>query len=118
MEDKKTYSGQLSLRLTPELHERLADEADKENRSINNLVAYLLEKALDDQLIARPSSSFEQRQFVGRTINGMSITPENGLVLVDGIYYRYLIDGNHPVDVEKAYVIIEANGNILTLRAL
>ncbi|MDR3190178.1 MAG: toxin-antitoxin system HicB family antitoxin [Lactobacillaceae bacterium] len=100
--------------MDPKLHEQIVKEAERQNRSLNNYVSLVLEKSLATQL----SSSFEDRQFVGRTIDGHKITPENGLVMVDGIYYRYLIDGNLPVDVTNNYVIIEANGNVLILRAL
>ncbi|MDR3241247.1 MAG: type II toxin-antitoxin system HicB family antitoxin [Lactobacillaceae bacterium] len=115
MEEKK-YTGLISLRIDPALHEKIAEAAERENRSLNNYIALVLERNLEKEPVK--SSSFENRQFVGRTLEGNKITPENGLVLVDGIYYRYLIDGNKPVHLNKNYVIIEANGNVLVLRAI
>jgi len=115
MEEKK-YNGLISLRLDKNLHKRVAEAAEADGRSVNNYISLALERQLTPKAVAK--ESFEQRQFVGRTIPGDRITPENGLVLVDGIYYRYLIDGNRDVNTTHDYVIIEANGNILVLREM
>jgi len=115
MEEKK-YNGLISLRLDKDLHKRVAQAAEADDRSVNNYISKVLENALMPKAVAK--ESFEQRQFVGQTIPGNRITPENGLVLVEGIYYRYLLDGNGVVDTTKNYVIIEANGNILVLREM
>lgn len=114
--EEKTYNGLISLRLDKDLHKRVAEAAEADGRSVNNYISLALERQLSPKNIAQ--DSFEQRQFVGRTITGDRITPENGLVLVDGIYYRYLVDGNKEVDTAHDYVIIEANGNILVLREM
>ena len=37
---------------------------------------------------------------------------------MSGIYYRYLIDNAATAKVDRQYVVIEATGNILTLREL
>lgn len=115
MEEKK-YNGLISLRLDKDLHKRVAQAAEADDRSVNNYISMVLEHQLMPKVVSK--ESFEQRQFVGRTISGERITPENGLVLVDGIYYRYLMDGNKNVDTSRDYVIIEANGNILVLREM
>ncbi|MCM0582103.1 toxin-antitoxin system HicB family antitoxin [Weissella diestrammenae] len=113
MVDKK-YNGLISLRLNANLHAAIVQAAEKEGRSVNNYIATILTRHLES---VQPSkSSFEQRQFVGRTVSGSLMTPENGLILVDGIYYRYLIEGNQAVEPKRQYVIIEANGNVLVLR--
>jgi hypothetical protein len=51
-------------------------------------------------------------------ISGDNFDLDNRLVKISGIYYRYLIDNASVVNKEKSYAVIEANGNILTLREL
>lgn len=108
---KKDKSGHIPLRIEPELHEQIAQRAQEEKRSINKYIARLLEKDVQKH-------NFEDRQFVGTVIPGKDINQTNGLVKVAGIYYRYLIDGNQPLKSESHYAIIEANGNVLTLREI
>jgi predicted HicB family RNase H-like nuclease len=43
-EPEKPYSGTLSLRLTPELHRRIAEQAAKAGESINQVIADRLEE--------------------------------------------------------------------------
>lgn len=45
---EKGYSGTLSLRLTPELHKRVAEVAISHGESINQFISEKLEKALED----------------------------------------------------------------------
>jgi predicted HicB family RNase H-like nuclease len=44
VEPEKPYSGTLSLRITPELHRRIADRAMKAGESINQFIAERLEE--------------------------------------------------------------------------
>ena len=44
VEPEKPYSGTLSLRIDPELHRRLAEQAAKHDESINQFIAESLEK--------------------------------------------------------------------------
>ncbi|EEI20097.1 hypothetical protein G8J22_00786 [Lentilactobacillus hilgardii] len=99
------------LRLSQQLYEKLAAEATEKNKSVNAYIVSLLEDAEGD-------TNFEHRQFIGRAIAGKNIYVESGLVMVSGIYYRYLIDDNSHVDKRARYTVIEANGNILTLRKI
>ena len=106
---KKSWN--IPLRIDPELHQVLAKHASQEGRSLNNYLTKLLEEGV------RPKS-FEDRQFVGHVISGDNFDLDNRLVKISGIYYRYLIDNASVVNKDKSYAVIEANGNILTLREL
>ena len=110
-EEKTNKSGRIPLRIAPELHEILAEQAAQEGRSLNSYLTKLLEAG------AQPDT-FEERQIVGQIISGENFDLFNRLVLVSGIYYRYLIDNAATAKVDRQYVVIEATGNILTLREL
>ena len=101
------------LRLPSKLKAQLEQRAKQENRSLNSLLITLIERELWP---SKPAASLEHRQFLGKVVASRQIDPENGLAQVDGIYYRYLIEGNADFQAKKDYIIIEANGNILTLR--
>ena len=45
VEPEKPYSGTLSLRISPELHRRIAEQAAKAGESINQFIADRLEEA-------------------------------------------------------------------------
>lgn len=62
------------------------------------------------------NSSFEHRQFIGEKVIGTDFTKDKKLVLVAGIYYRYVIDNDKLLDLSKTYIIENSIGNILTLR--
>ncbi|EHN59485.1 toxin-antitoxin system HicB family antitoxin [Oenococcus kitaharae] len=109
MVEKK--SGNIALRIDPELHEKITRLAAADQRSVNSYITKVLEKNVEN-------SSFEDRQFVGTTVPGRKINDKNGLVDVSGIYYRYLIEDNQKVDKTANYVILEASGNVLTLRKI
>ncbi|KRM88985.1 Arc family DNA-binding protein [Liquorilactobacillus vini] len=101
------------LRLPSRLKTQLEQRAKQENRSLNSLLITLIERELQP---SKPAASLEHRQFLGKVVASRQIDPGNGLAQVDGIYYRYLIEGNAGFQAKKDYIIIEANGNILTLR--
>ena len=109
--EKTHKSGRIPLRIAPELHGILAEQAAQEGRSLNSYLTKLLEAG------AQPDT-FEERQIVGQIISGENFDLFNRLVLVSGIYYRYLIDNAATAKVDRQYVVIEATGNILTLREL
>lgn len=44
VEPEKPYSGTLSLRITPELHRRIAEKAAQSGESINQFIAHRLEE--------------------------------------------------------------------------
>jgi hypothetical protein len=98
------------LRLNQKLYEKLQSEADDQGRSVNAHIVNILDKK-------NAPATFEKRQIIGKVISGADLS-DNGLVLVTGIYYRYLLDDNGNVDAGGQYAIIEANGNILTLRKI
>lgn len=99
------------LRLDQSLYDRLAEEANRANQSVNMYIVSLLSEN-------HGTKSFENRQIIGKTVSGSDVNIENGLVLVTGIYYRYLINDNSDVDDKAKYAVIEANGNILTLQKI
>jgi YgiT-type zinc finger domain-containing protein len=43
------YTGRLTLRLSPELHQQLAEEAQSNHRSLNNELAYRLAQSLKSE---------------------------------------------------------------------
>lgn len=105
------------FRLSKELKQRLEKRAQAENKSVNATLQEIVSLALKDP----PKSehgSLEQRNFLGQRVAGKKIDSVNGLVEVKGIYYRYLIEGNQPLDENSDYIVIEAMGNIITLRPL
>lgn len=110
MADKQTEKRFL-LRLDQALFDRLEAEANEEKRSVNAYIVSILSQN-------KRTKTFEQRQIIGKVIRGDDLNTENGLVEVSGIFYRYLLDDNQLPDKKAQYAIIEANGNILTLRAI
>jgi hypothetical protein len=106
MADKKFL-----LRLDQGLYDQIANKAKSESRSVNNYIVHLLEKSTNNETL-------ENRQFVGRTIQGREILEDSGLVSVNGIYYRYILSNVKSVSQDRLYTIIEATGNILTLKEL
>ncbi|CAM3125371.1 toxin-antitoxin system HicB family antitoxin [Leuconostoc rapi] len=111
MTEPHKKSGNIPLRIDPKLHEELAEHANMEGRSLNNYLTKLLEEGLQPK-------TFEDRQFVGQVISGENFDLTSRLVKISGIYYRYLIDNAPVANATAQYVVIEANGNILTLREL
>lgn len=110
-EEKTHKSGHIPLRITPELHDKLAQQAKQEGRSLNNYLTKLLESGVEPV-------TFEDRQFVGQVLAGDCFDLVNRLVRVSGIYYRYLIENAATARIDRQYVVLAANGNILTLREL
>ncbi|KRM96782.1 hypothetical protein FC19_GL000301 [Liquorilactobacillus aquaticus DSM 21051] len=102
------------LRLPQELKKKLEIRAKEQNRSVNSMIQTMIEDELG--LTDKPVTSLEHRQFIGQVISSKQIDQSNGLVQVNGIFYRYLIESNLDFNSDKSYIVIEANGNILTLR--
>lgn len=55
---------------------------------------------------------------IGRAISGKELDVKSGLVLVAGIYYRYLLEAPEKPDATATYTVIESHGNILTLKKI
>lgn len=106
------------FRLPKNLKRRLESKAQFENKSVNATLQEIVSLTLKDPPQQVEAGSFEKRNFLGQKIAGQKIDQANGLVEVKGIYYRYLIEGNRPVDKQADYIVIEAVGNIITLRPL
>lgn len=101
------------LRVPPELKEKIEQRAKEQKQSVNAMLKEVLAKQFDSK-----TNSLEKRNFIGQRIASTQIDASNGLVLVRGIYYRYLIEGNQAFDSAADYIVLEANGNILTLRPI
>lgn len=103
------------FRLPTSLKEKLSKKAKEENKSVNATL-----QSIVDESLTKPtnSESLEKRMFLGKRVLARQFDELDGLVKVDGIYYRYLIESNQPLELGHDYIIIEAVGNILTLRPL
>lgn len=110
---KNTYSGNIPLRLTPELHEALTKRANSEHRSINNYMTMLIQN--DVKKHEADQTTFEARQFIGQSVTLQPEQVENGFVELSGIFYRYITNDNAPVDLTKHYAVVGANGNVVTI---
>lgn len=109
----------LLFRLPETLKDKLSKRAKQENRSINAMLLEIVSKELNEQPSQQTSDvALEHRHFLGRLISPKQFAELDGLVKLDGIYYRYLIESNRPFDPTVNYTVIEALGNILTLRPL
>ena len=104
------------LRISKNLKSQLEAVAKKQNRSLNSLLQNIIEESLSNKTDS--AISLENRQFIGQIVSNTHIDSKNGLVQVNGIFYRYLIESNLSFDQTKNYIVIEANGNILTLRPI
>jgi len=99
------------LRLDESLFKRVSAAADADGRSINAYIAQVLARAA-------PQGNWEQRQLIGRAISGKELDVKSGLVLISGIYYRYLLESPEKPDKAANYTVIESHGNILTLKKI
>ena len=101
----------VALRLDKDLYDRIAEDAERENRSVNNYIVTKLSEAV-------PTDNLEQRQIVGSVVRGDKINMANDLLEVKGTYYRYDLLANDLVNKDGSYQIVKANGNILTIQEL
>lgn len=62
------------------------------------------------------SKTFEQRQIIGQIIKGKQIDAKMNLALICGIYYRFTLLDEQVVDPNSNYKVIQAVGNIVTLK--
>ncbi|NLR09820.1 toxin-antitoxin system HicB family antitoxin [Lactobacillus sp. ZJLC28-8] len=99
------------LRMDESLFAKLSQAATTDGRSINAYIINILSKT------ATPGN-WESRQLIGRTVPGTALDAKTGLVLVAGIYYRYLLEPREALDFTANYTIIESNGNILTFKKI
>ncbi|WP_334332132.1 toxin-antitoxin system HicB family antitoxin [Companilactobacillus sp. HBUAS59544] len=101
----------IALRLDKDLYDRIAEDASRDNRSINNYIVTKLSEAV-------PTNNLEQRQIVGSIVKGDKINMANDLIEVKGIYYRYDLLANDAVNDTRNYQVIKASGNILTIQEI
>ena len=99
------------LRMDESLFAKLAQAATADGRSINAYIINILSKT------ATPGN-WESRQLIGRTVPGTALDAKTGLVLVAGIYYRYLLEPREAPVADAEYTIIESNGNNFTFKKI
>lgn len=101
---------ELNLTLDAQLYSRLTAIAADKGLPLNAYIVSILEQV-------KVSETFEKRQVIGQQVTGRALAADD-LVSVAGIYYRYQLADQRPVDPSAKYVVIAANGNSLTLRQL
>lgn len=101
---------ELNLHLDAQLYSRLAAIAAAKGLPLEAYIVSVLEQV-------KVSETFEKRQVIGQIVTGRALAADD-LVSVAGIYYRYQLTDQQPVDPTAKYVVIAANGNSLTLHQL
>lgn len=105
----------IELNLTDKLYQTVKKYADYQQISVADYIMQLLNTEFG---VAAPAT-FEERQFGQRKLSGRVIDEQLGLVLLDGINYRYQLDGTTKVDPKAEYRVVKIEGNqvYLTLEA-
>ncbi|CAK8053780.1 toxin-antitoxin system HicB family antitoxin [Eupransor demetentiae] len=108
-QSQENKSGHIALRVSSELHAALVQRAKDEGRSLNNYLNHLLGESIAE------SGSFETRHFLGRVVSGRYFDSGSHLVELAGIFYRYQLKDGDTIDPAGQYVVIEVDGNVLTV---
>ncbi|CAH0415718.1 Arc family DNA-binding protein [Periweissella fabaria] len=103
---------QFPLRLDQDLYTQIEAYAERQHLSVNSSIVTLLSQSIERE------GSLEQRRFVGLTIDGSKLTPEQKLIEVKGIYYRFVIINNPQADSTHQYLISNVQDNVLILTDL
>ena len=111
METKMT-----TIRFPEDLYQRLKQVAAKKHLSINQMVVESVQQAVDETAVS--NSTMESRLILNEVVPPAKIFADSGLVLVNGIYYRYLTSDNQPIQPEIPYLVVEAVGSILTIKPI
>lgn len=113
----KTLSTKMTtIRFPEDVYEKLKEQAAAKHVSINQMVVESVEQLLEDS--QTNSSTMESRLVLNQVVAPDKIFADSGLVLVNGIYYRYLTSDNQAIKADTAYLIVEATGNILTIKPI
>jgi hypothetical protein len=80
---KKTYSGQLRLRMPPSLHRELTENAEREGVSLNTLLIYLISRNLN--VSAKDVGDFIRKEEGVVSIGGAAPSPcvDCSVILID-----------------------------------
>ncbi|UQS84923.1 toxin-antitoxin system HicB family antitoxin [Apilactobacillus apisilvae] len=101
------------MKVTIKLDGMLADQVKKSANTAHTSVEEYITNLLQDTL---KTGNFEQRQFVGKRVDGKNVNGNNHLVMMDGIYYRYDLINEKELNQNASYEVIGNNGNILYLK--
>lgn len=97
----------IELNLPDKLYQTVKKYADYQQISVADYVMQLLNTEFG---VAAPAT-FEERQFGQRRLLGRMIDEQLGLVLLDGINYRYQLEGTTKVDPQAKYRVAKIEGN-------
>lgn len=99
------------LRVDDDIYASITKYAKDKNISLNTYITSLLEAE-----VSRKKSDFKHRNIIGALIKGSNILEDKGLIEVAGIYYKYLIDQDQKISSKSFYKVIEASGNVITIK--
>ncbi len=105
-----------TIRFPDDIYEELKKSAAQNHISINQMVVESVRQMLGDSTVKK--ATMESRLIINQVVPPAKIFVDSGLVLVNGIYYRYLTSDNQPVEPETSYLVVEAAGNILTIKPI
>ncbi|CAH0419172.1 Arc family DNA-binding protein [Periweissella ghanensis] len=103
---------QFLLRIDYDLFAEVEAYAERQHLSVNSSIVALLSQSIERE------GSLEQRRFVGLTVPGSKLTPEQKLLEVKGIYYRFVIINSPHPDSTHQYLISNVQDNVLILTDL
>ncbi|NVY97089.1 hypothetical protein HU830_08140 [Lactobacillus sp. DCY120] len=107
---------QINLQVSPQLYHQLQVKAQEEQVTLEQLILHYIHEHLNFQPQTIPT--IENNLALHQIVSAQQVFPDEGLVQVNGIFYRYLIVDNEPYQAQKNYVVLAATGNVLTLQAL
>lgn len=105
-----------TIRFPQDVYDKLKEQAASRHISINQMVVESVQQFIEDS--ATTSSTMESRLVLNQVVTPDKIFADSGLVLVNGIYYRYLTSDNQTIQADTPYLVIEAVGNILTIKPI
>lgn len=105
-----------TIRFPEDMYEKLKTKAADKHLSINQMVVESVQQLLDSSVVS--GSTMESRLVLNQVVSPEKIFADSGLVLVNGIYYRYLTSDNQPIQPAVSYVVVESVGNILTIKSI
>lgn len=105
-----------TIRFPSDVYQRLKKYAEDKHLSVNQVVVESVSQMLSESSVSK--MTIESRLILNEVIPPKKIFAESGLVLVNGIYYRFLTNDNQPIIPDTSYVVVEAVGNILTIQSI
>lgn len=105
-----------TIRFPEDVYEKLKKQAAAKHISINQMVVESVQQFLEES--ATTTSTMESRLILNQVVKPDKIFADSGLVSVNGIYYRYLTSDNQAIQADMSYLVVEAVGNILTIKPI